>query len=90
LLGLEGLSSSLVVGLTGSFRAAGGIEAILARFAAVSSFRGIRYWSVSDRRWETLISDSSALAGLDAAKRRDDFSVAELGKRQSSLLHASR
>jgi hypothetical protein len=70
--------SSLVVALTASFRMAGGIDAILARFASISAMRGIRYWSVTDRRWQTLISDASALSGPDAAKRRADFSVAEL------------
>jgi hypothetical protein len=73
-----GWGSSLVVALAGTFRAEGGADAVLARFAAVSSLRGIRYWSVSDGRWRTLITDASALAGPDARLRRGDFSVAEL------------
>jgi hypothetical protein len=73
-----GWGSSLVVALAASFRAEGGADAILASFAAVSSLRGIRYWSVSDKRWQTLIADATALAGPDARLRRSDFSVAEL------------
>jgi hypothetical protein len=70
--------SSLVVVLTGRLHAAGGADMLLARFGAISSFRGVRYWSVSDQRWRTLISDASALSGPDAAKRRVDFSIAEV------------
>jgi hypothetical protein len=73
-----GWGSTLVVALAGSFRAQGGADAILARFAAISSLRGVRYWSVSDGRWQTLITDASALGGPDAGLRRADFSVDEL------------
>jgi hypothetical protein len=62
----------------GRFRYQGSVEDLLARFGAVSTMTAIRYWSVSDKRWQTLITKASALEGPDAAKRRPDFSVAEM------------
>jgi hypothetical protein len=67
-----------LVAAAGRFRHQGGVEDLLARFGAVSTLTAIRYWSVSDKRWQTLITNASALEGPDAAKRRPDFSVAEM------------
>lgn len=64
--------------LAGRFRRAGGVEALLARFAAVSALTTVRYWSVADGRWARLFDDASALRGPDAALRRPDFATAEL------------
>lgn len=40
--------------------------------------RGTRYWSITDHRWETLITDSAAVEASNRDRRRADFSVAEL------------
>src|SRR4051794_24491381 len=50
----------------------------LERFGAVSALTTVRYWSVSDRRWQDLIASAFALAGPDAASRRPDFRAAEM------------
>lgn len=69
----------LVVALAASFRHAGSADALLARFGAISSLRGLRYWSVTDKAWRELITDAAALSGPDASqRRRADFSPAEL------------
>lgn len=68
----------LVVALAASFRHTGSVDALLARFGAISSLRGLRYWSVTDKAWRELITDAAALSGPDAQSRRPDFSPAEL------------
>jgi hypothetical protein len=51
---------------------------LLARFGAVSALPTIRYWSVSDKKWEDLITRASALAGPDPRQHRPDFAPAEM------------
>ena len=58
---------AVVVALAGSFRHADGADAVLGRFGAVSRLRGIRYWSVSDKDWRTLITDAFAVNELPAS-----------------------
>ena len=67
----------LLVAVAGRFRTAAGVDAILARFAAVSELVDVRYWSVTDRQWQRLFLRSYALNGPDAAGRRPDFTVDE-------------
>ena len=67
-----------LVALAGSFRDRGGMDDILRRFGAVSSRRGIRYWSTTDKAWRVLITEAAALDGPDATRRRRDFSLAEM------------
>ncbi|HZT18537.1 MAG TPA: DUF6675 family protein [Dongiaceae bacterium] len=74
--------SDLVVALAGSFPYDGSASGLLARFGAISAFRGIRYWSVTDGRWQTLISAAIALDGPDRDRPRGDFSPAEMERGQ--------
>jgi len=64
--------------VAGSFRFAGQADDLLGRFAAISRWRGIEYWSITDGSWETLITDSAAVADETGENRRADFTVAEL------------
>ena len=50
----------------------------LARFGAVSRTTGIRYWSVTDQRWDTLIREAFAVTDAAGTSRRDDFGIEEL------------
>lgn len=61
-------------------RIAGPLErdALLTRFGAISQQRGIRYWSVTDRRWLVLVTGAEALSGPTLALRRSDFTADEL------------
>lgn len=72
--------STLLVALAGSFRHAGGAEALLTAFGRVSGLRGIRYWSVSDAGWRTLITDAVALDGPETRWHRADFTPAEMAR----------
>lgn len=71
-------SFRLLVALAGSFRHEGSAGELLGRFGRISELRRIRYWSVSDGEWRTLVDDASALAEPDPRRRRRDFSEAEL------------
>jgi Family of unknown function (DUF6675) len=46
------------------------------RIGAISKMKGLLYWSTSDKRWQTLIVDASALDGPEGA-RRADFTAEE-------------
>jgi uncharacterized protein DUF6675 len=70
--------SRLIVALAGRFRHAGDAQTLLARFGAISSMRGLQYWSVTDKAWRELITDGAALTGPGSGSRRPDFSPAEL------------
>jgi len=70
--------SEVGAALAGSFRFGGTTADLLARFAAVSTLRGIRYWSVSDRSWKTLIESAAAVSDPNLRTPRPDFTVAEM------------
>lgn len=70
--------SNLVLGLAGSLGAAASGDAILTRFGQVSSMVGVRYWSVTDGGWRTLITAAYAVEGVEAHKRRSDFTLEEM------------
>jgi hypothetical protein len=73
---------ALVVAVAGRFAAPVDRDSVLARFAAISRQRAIRYWSVTDRRWQPLVTAAEALSGPRLALHRADFSVVELTARQ--------
>jgi hypothetical protein len=73
----------ILVALAASFRFAGTSDGLLSRFGAISSAKGIRYWSASDQSWRVLITDAAALAGPDVKRRRPDFTVAEMTPRKA-------
>ena len=68
----------LVLALAGSFHHDGDAASLLARFGAVSTMRGLAYWSVTEHAWRVLITDAAALAGPEAGRRRADFTAAEM------------
>ena len=70
--------STLMVALSGKFSYPGRAEGLLARFGAVSTLRGVKYWSVTDSAWRTLVTDAGALDGMDLPRRRADFAAAEM------------
>jgi Family of unknown function (DUF6675) len=68
----------LVVALAGRFHAAGTLEDMARRMGAVSQTPGLRYWSVNDGAWRTLLTEAFALSEPDGERRRADFSAAEM------------
>jgi len=51
--------------------------------AAVSSLRGIRYWSVTDQSWRVLVTDASVVDGTNLDRRRSDLTADELQQRKT-------
>jgi hypothetical protein len=72
--------STLVV-TAARFRDSSGIDGLLARVGAISQLAGMRYWSTTHQRWETLVPDAHAVARLSGSaddRHREDFSSKEL------------
>jgi hypothetical protein len=81
-LGWSRGARDLVVAISGTFadKSGGrsGAGELLSRFGAISTMRGIKYWSVTDKDWRILITDASAATGEDAKTHRPDFRPGEL------------
>jgi hypothetical protein len=67
-----------LVAIASQFRYMGNVYGLLSRFGGISTLRGLRYWSITDNGWQTLITDATALDGPDLARPRADFIVAEM------------
>jgi hypothetical protein len=60
------------------FRHATEAEGLLRRIGAISGLAGIRYWSTTHKRWQTLIVDAYALMASQTGQRREDFTPNEM------------
>jgi uncharacterized protein DUF6675 len=69
---------TVLTAIAGRFKFNGTADDLLARFGALSAWRGIQYWSVTDGRWDTLIIDAAALDGSSPRQRRANFTLPEL------------
>jgi hypothetical protein len=69
------------------FRHTSGVEGLLHRIVAISELAGMRYWSTTHKRWQTLITEAYALPGLADERRRNDFSLAEIAAGKSLYFH---
>jgi hypothetical protein len=77
-IGWSAPKNGVVVALSGRFRHEGTAEDLLRRLGAISSLRGLRYWSVSDKAWRVLITDASLIVTGDAGTRRADLQPREI------------
>ena len=68
----------MLVALAGRFHFNGTTDDLLKRFGAISSLKGLQYWSVTDGGWRTLITSASALDAPDSGHSRADFTLAEM------------
>jgi hypothetical protein len=53
-------------------------EGLLRHIGAISELAGMRYWSTTHKKWQTLIVDAYALNNLQSGQRRKDFAPSEL------------
>jgi hypothetical protein len=67
-----------LVSTVARFRYALEAEGLLRRIGAISQLAGIRYWSTTHKQWQTLILEAHALTDLEHARRREDFTSAEM------------
>jgi uncharacterized protein DUF6675 len=68
----------LLIAVAGRFVGAQDRDALLARIGAISASIGVHYWSVTDRRWENLVTGAYALTGPRLGSRRPDFTADEM------------
>jgi len=69
---------SIVVAVAGEFHFDGTTDDLLERFGAISTLTEVRYWSVTENNWRTLITSAAALRGPDPGKQRADFTATEM------------
>jgi Family of unknown function (DUF6675) len=70
--------NGVVVAVAAQFHYGGTKDDLLARFGAISTLRNVRYWSVTENDWRTLITHAAALRGPDLSEPRADFTATEL------------
>jgi len=71
-------SDGVLVAVSGQFPFRGRAGDLLKHFGAISALAGLRYWSVTEGGWRTLITQATALEAPDATRPRPDFTVAEM------------
>jgi len=69
---------SVVVAVAGEFHFHGTTDDLLKRFGAISTLTKVKYWSVTENDWRTLLTSATALQGLDPADQRADFTATEM------------
>jgi hypothetical protein len=76
--GWDALGFTTLVATAARFRHTSGTEGLLRHIGAISELAGMRYWSTTHKRWQTLISDAFALTDLQPNQRREDFTPEEM------------
>jgi len=65
------------------FHHSSGVEGLLRRVGTISERTGIRYWSTTRKRWQTLIINAYALSEAAGDRRREDFSPDDMAEGKS-------
>jgi len=65
------------------FPHASGVEGLLRRVGSISERTGIRYWSTTRKRWQTLVIKAYALSEAVGDRRRKDFLPEEMAEGSS-------
>lgn len=76
--GWAGVGFGTLVSTVARFRYPSGAEGLLRHIGATSELAGMRYWSTTHQRWQTLIVKAHALTGLRSNRRRQDFTPEEM------------
>lgn len=78
-----------LVAVAGSFRHVGDVSDLLSRIGTISSLKGIRYWSTTEKSWRPLVTEAYALSSADPEQKRPDFTAAEMAKGRSMFFAQS-
>jgi hypothetical protein len=70
--------TALVVAVAGHFTDGRDLDAMLARIGTISALREVRYWSVTDKRWNALFIRPTSIGSADSKTPRSDFSATEI------------
>jgi len=76
--GWAAIGFTTLVTTVARFRHVTEAEGLLRRIGAISGLVGVRYWSTTHKRWQTLVVDAYALTALRRDKRREDFTPDEM------------
>jgi hypothetical protein len=69
---------STLVTTVARFRHSADAEELLRHIGAISELAGMRYWSTTHKRWQTLVVDAYALTDSRHGQRREDFKPEEM------------
>ena len=76
--GWDQVGFTTLVTIVARFRDTSKDEGLLGHIGAISQLAGVRYWSTTRQRWQTLIVAAHALNGSEAGQPREDFTLAEM------------
>ena len=85
--GLRTHDVELLVRVTARFASPLDPAAMLARLGAVSSLKGMAYWSYTEKKRQLLIRECHAIDSPTSMKPRADFSAAELRSGEPGPIH---
>ena len=77
-VGWTSVGFTTLVTTVARFRYTLAAEGLLRHIGAISELVGVRYWSTTHQKWQTLIVDAYALAGAHPGQRRGDFTPDEM------------
>lgn len=77
-VGWSAQGDGVLVALSGRFAYKGSTDDLLKRFGAISTLKGLKYWSITDGGWRTLITSAKALEAPESGHSRPDFTLAEM------------
>ena len=72
------LGFTTLVTTSARFSSTSGAAGLLRHIGAISHRAGMRYWSTTHKRWQTLIVDAHALNDAQHSQRREDFTPDEM------------
>jgi hypothetical protein len=77
-IGWTEVGFTTLVTTVGRFRYTSEAQGLLHHIGAISELAGMRYWSTTHKRWQTLVVDAYALTDLQPAQHREDFAPDEM------------
>jgi hypothetical protein len=78
--GWAAMGFTTLVATAARFRYTSKVEGLVRHIGAISELAGMRYWSTTHQRWQTLIIDAYALANLQSGQRRKDFEPSDMNE----------
>lgn len=69
---------STLVTTVARFHCSSNADGLLQRLGAISALKGLRYWSVTRKRWRILVVDADVVSALQGDHIRADFTPEEL------------
>jgi hypothetical protein len=72
----QGFTTLVTTSARFPYSAAGAV--LLRHIGAISQRTGVRYWSTTHQRWQTLIVDAHVVTGVQHGQRRQDFTPEEM------------